>query len=132
MRRSTFAAAAAAGALLLGGCTGGGEDLLASVEAETEPGDDGIVSMTGSDALRYNTAAVTAPAGEIGFELTCGTAVNHNLVIEGENDGDPIASCDRGAEGEPGFVTLEPGIYTYVCDIPGHRITMNGELTVTG
>lgn len=124
-----FALAAA----VLAGCGGGGsanDGDFPDVEAETAPGADGVITMTGSDTLKYNTSALEAPAGEVGFQLTCGDAVEHNIVIEGVADEEPIAECDRGATGDVGTVTLEPGAYAYFCSIPGHKITMNGGLVV--
>lgn len=128
MRLLTAAVLAVA---LLAGCgSDGGDDPLDAVEAETAPGDDGVITMTASDALRFNTSTLEAPAGEVGFQLTCGTAVGHNIVIANVEGDEPIATCDQGATGEVGTVTLEPGTYEYLCSIPGHKITMNGTLTV--
>lgn len=128
-RRVRVTAAVVAVGFVLTGCSN--EPAPPMPPGETEPGDDGVVSLNASDNLRFSTSVITASAGEVGFQLRCGGAVVHNLVIEGVNDDDPVAACDRGEEGAPGFADLEPGVYTYLCDIPGHRITMNGELTVT-
>lgn len=118
--------------LVLAGCSSEpeGPDPLSLVDTETEPGADGIVTMTASDALRFSTALVVAPAGEVAFQLTCGDVVEHNIVIDGQNSDDPVATCIRGQTGEPGGLELEPGSYTFFCSVPGHKITMSGELVV--
>lgn len=88
---------------------------------------DGVLRVVGQDDLRWDVEQLTAPAGEVTFELVCGDAVNHNLVID-ELD-EEVAVCGPG-ETDTGSIELEPGTYTYVCTVPGHRATMQGELVV--
>lgn len=123
-------ALAATALLVLTACSGSSGPDLTLVDTETAPGSDGVITMTGSDNLRYSSSVLAAPPGEVSFQLTCGGAQRHNLVIEGVADDDVIAACARGETGPVGSVPLEPGVYRYVCTIPGHAITMNGELTV--
>lgn len=126
-------AASVVAVLALAGCSSEpeGPDPLSLIDTETEPGADGIVMMTASNALRFSTALITAPAGEVNFQLTCGGAVEHNIVIEGQNGGDEVALCARGETGEPGGLTLDAGDYTFFCSIPGHKITMSGDLVIS-
>lgn len=68
------------------------------------------------------------PAGEQTVALTL-EGLPHTVVFEGVNGDEPIVAGD--SEGVfTGTVTLEPGTYTYYCDIPGHESGMTGELTV--
>ncbi len=108
--------------LLLAAC-GGGEDET----AEPRAAEDGVLRVVGQDDLRWDVEALTAPAGEVTFELICEDAVNHNIVID-ELD-EEVAECAPG-ETVTGSIELDPGTYTYVCTIPGHEATMRGELVV--
>lgn len=103
---------------------GGGDD---EPSAAPDQSADGVLRVVGQDDLRWDVEQLTAEAGTVEFELVCGDAVNHNLVID-ELDAE-VAACAPG-ETVRGSVELEPGTYTYVCTVPGHETTMRGELTV--
>lgn len=108
-------------AVALVGCGGGGEGAgSASVE--------GAILVAGTDGLRFEPDVLSAPAGTITFELACGPAVNHNLVID--ETGEQVAACAPGQRGV-GSVDLGPGAYTIVCTVPGHEAVMRGTLTVS-
>ena len=107
--------------LLLTACGDSGTD------GEVRAAEDGVLRIVGQDDLRWDVEQLTAPAGEITFELVCEDAVNHNIVID-ELD-EEIAFCSPG-ETVTGSIELEAGTYTYVCTIPGHESTMRGELVV--
>lgn len=107
--------------LLLPACDGGDAD------GEVRAAEDGVLRIVGQDDLRWDVEQLTAPAGELTFELVCEDAVNHNIVID-ELD-EEIAFCSPG-ETVTGSIELQPGTYTYVCTIPGHESTMRGELVV--
>ncbi|MFO7779254.1 MAG: plastocyanin/azurin family copper-binding protein [Nitriliruptoraceae bacterium] len=109
-------------ALVLTACGGDDADPSAGGEAA-----DDVLQVVGQDDLRWDVEELTAQAGTVEFELICGDAVNHNLVIE-ELD-EEVAACEPG-ETVRGTVDLEPGTYTYVCTVPGHESTMRGELVV--
>lgn len=115
--RRTIVPLALAAALL--GCGGGAGGDAASVE--------GAIVVAGTDALRFEPDALTAPAGTITLELVCGPAVNHNLVID--DTGEQVAACAPGQRGV-GSVDLGPGTYGIVCTVPGHEAVMRGTLTV--
>jgi uncharacterized cupredoxin-like copper-binding protein len=54
----------------------------------------------------------------------------HTFVIENVN-GDEVVASARAGETDRGGVELEPGDYTFYCDVPGHRAAgMEGTLTV--
>lgn len=90
------------------------------------------VMVTGTDPLSWSPPVLEAAAGEIEFVVECGLSVDHEFAIEGVQDGETLVSCDAASVGT-GTVELDEGVYTYVCNVPGHRDQgMVGELTVTG
>jgi azurin len=120
MRRSRLWPVAAL--VLLTACSAaGGEQVAAAPIVAT----DGVVAITGSDQIRWNSERITADTGELTFELTCGRAVNHNLVIDGET----IAECAPG-QTATGTASLEPGEHEFLCTVPGHARSMRGTLAV--
>ena len=123
--RTTLTLLFAALALVLAACGNGDGD----GDATAGGGEDGVLTVVGQDDLRWDVEELSAPAGEVTFELVCEDAVNHNLVID-ELDIE-VAECAPG-ETVTGSVELEPGEYTYVCTVPGHESSMRGQLTVTG
>lgn len=122
-RRGSLLAIVGVIALALTACGGGDADPSAGAD---EAADD-VLRVVGQDDLSWDVEALAAPAGTVEFELVCGDAVNHNLVID-EVDAE-VAACAPG-ETVRGTVDLEPGTYTYVCTVPGHETTMRGELVV--
>ena len=98
-----------------------------AADGERRAAQDGVVRLVGQDDLRWDVERLTAPAGELTFELICEDAANHNVVID-ELD-EEVAACAPGARAR-GVIDLEPGTYTYVCTVPGHESTMRGELVV--
>jgi azurin len=123
MIRSRSLLVVAVAALALSAC--GGDD--PGTAAPTGGAAGGALAVTGQDDLRWDTESLAAPAGTIEFVLTCGEAVNHNLVIE--ETGEEVAACEAGGTAT-GTTELDAGTYTYVCTVPGHSGTMRGELTV--
>lgn len=119
--RARLPAALAALALLAAAC-GSGDDGGGSGGGE--------VAVAGTDALQFEPTSLTASAGTVTVELTSRGATEHTFVIE-ELD-DTLVVEAAGGETATGTVELEPGTYTYYCDIPGHRAAgMEGELTVS-
>jgi len=107
----------AALAALLAACGGSGGD----------PG-EGSLSLLGMDNLQWDRTTLSAPAGTVTFVLSCEAGVNHNLLIE-ELDVQ-VAACAPGGT-DTGSVDLDAGTYTYVCNVPGHEVTMRGTLSVS-
>ena len=75
--------------------------------------------------IEFESAPTTLPAGETEITLANQGQVEHNVTIEGET----IVTAGPGAT-EAGSITLEPGTYEYICNVPGHEGAMNGEFTV--
>ncbi|GEM_PF-1239395 len=79
----------------------------------------------------YTEAPETVPAGEVTFAIINEGLAVHNVVIEELGDLNVVEA--DGGEVDVGDVTLEAGeTYTYYCDIPGHRETMEGTFEVEG
>jgi plastocyanin len=108
-----------AGAVVLAACGGGSDDGL--------PDADIALVVERADGLRWEPDRVTVDAGTLSVAIVCERGANHNLVIE--ETGEEVAAC---APGQTAFgeVTLDPGLYTYVCTVPGHEVTMRGVLEV--
>ncbi|HXV34476.1 MAG TPA: plastocyanin/azurin family copper-binding protein [Gaiellaceae bacterium] len=96
-------------------------------EESTDGGTHLTLTADPGGALSFDQTELTAAAGEITIELVNESGVPHNVEIEGED-----AVTETITEGSTELtVTLEPGTYTYFCNIPGHREGgMEGTLTV--
>ena len=117
-----LACLALTGALSFGLAACGGGDEGEPATADVEPD----ASVLGTDALKFQPEALTAPAGEVAIELTTGPAVRHDVVIDGEL----VVEVPEGATGV-GTIQLDAGEYTFYCSVPGHRTAgMEGTLTV--
>ena len=115
--RDHIAALVSVGAFVLAACGGGSVDGLPEAD----------IALLGTDMLRWEPDRVTVDAGALSVAIVCERGANHNLVIE--QTGEEVAAC---APGQTAFgeVTLDPGLYTYVCTVPGHEVTMRGVLEV--
>ena len=81
--------------------------------------------------IEYRQAPTELPAGPVSATLVNEGSIEHNVVIE-ELDNQKILDAPPG-ETVTAEVELEPGEYTYFCDVAGHRAAgMEGTLTVTG
>ena len=54
--------------------------------------------------------------------------LEHDIVIE--EAGDTLVVEAPGGETETGSIDLEPGEYTFYCEVPGHRSTMEETITI--
>lgn len=107
---------------LLGAC--GGDT---ATPPAPPPGVDEVV--TGTDAFRFEPDQLeVAPGDRVG--LVCEGSLPHNIVVETEAEDVVVVECG-GLEAAEGTVDVEPGSYTFFCDIPGHRAAgMVGTVTV--
>jgi plastocyanin len=81
-----------------------------------------------SGALKFQKDSLTAPAGEVTLVMENPSSVDHNIAIEGEEEGEVVG---QGGTSEV-TATLEPGEYTFYCSVPGHQAAgMEGTLTIT-
>lgn len=118
-------------ALVLVACGGDVEQAAPAPEEIATVGAGETIEVVGTDSLQFSKTDITAPAGEITFELICEPAVDHDITIEYEDaDDETVVVCDAG-ETATGSITMEPGEYVFYCSIPGHRSAgMEGMLNV--
>lgn len=134
MRRILLPALAVITALVLAACGGGSSSDSSTSDSGTQAAGGGAatVALMGTDELKFDETSAEAPAGAVTFDLTAGEAVEHNVIIEGENGDEPVVEAAAGEQAS-GDIELQAGEYTYYCNIPGHRQAgMEGTLTVTG
>ncbi len=112
--------------LVLASCGGG-----SSSPAETLPADlDLLVEAVPS--LKFDkTDYGTVKAGEIMFGYSNVDSVRHTLILAKGDQKVPNFKLVIGVKGDndSGAVTLEPGKYELICDVPGHS-NMRAVLTV--
>jgi plastocyanin len=113
-------------AVTLGAC-GGGD----SAPADTLPADVSL-KVTAVPSIRWDAADYTATAGEITVGLVNEDTVRHTLIIARDGTKIPDFKIEVGKKGDvdSGTVTLEAGVYTLICDVPGHQ-NMKAALTVS-
>jgi len=88
--------------------------------------------------LAYTVKKATATAGPITLTMTNKSGIAHNLAIQVGNSGAVQGSgavlghTPISASGTHAIkITLKPGVYTFYCQVPGHRAAgMYGTLTV--
>ena len=98
-------------------------------EAGSGPG--GTLKLSADpSALAFDTTELTAKAGKVTIDFDNPSPIPHNVVIE--ENGKELAGFEPIAEGEESVTAdLEPGTYTFLCTVPGHREAgMEGTLVV--
>jgi plastocyanin len=112
---------------------GGGDDGGEPAAEGTTPAAEGTMLELEADpggAFAFDKDSLEAPAGTITIHLANPASVPHNVAIEG-NGVDEISETVTNADTSL-TVDLEPGEYTFYCDIAGHREGgMEGTLTVS-
>lgn len=106
--------------LALAGCGGGEEAGSGTAPTNGAAGDAGTLQLVGTDGLAFEPEQATVTAGEVTVELTSQPAIEHNIVIEGVLDDQPVVEA-AGGETATATVSLEEGSYTFYCSVPGHR-----------
>jgi plastocyanin len=105
-----------------------------TVEETTGGGGAGAaidISSPEDGSLAFDQDTVNAQAGTVTVNFDNPSAVPHDVVIEDES-GTEIGKTDLVDGGVTSTsVELQPGTYTFFCDVPGHREGgMEGTLTV--
>ena len=103
---------------------GAAPDAEATDAASSE---DGQLEYVAVD-IDFETAPETATAGAQTVTLVNNGVAPHNVTFP-DVDEAPVVEA-AGGETATGEITLEPGTYEYICSVPGHEASMNGELTV--
>jgi plastocyanin len=121
-------------ALVLGlaACGGGDDGAEPAGEGTTHAAEGTMLELEADPggAFAFDKDSLEAPAGTITIHLANPSAVPHNVAIEG-NGVDEISETVTKADTSL-TVDLEPGEYTFYCDVAGHREGgMEGTLTVS-
>lgn len=96
----------------------GGDDDSGSGSAVDLSSADSTVEILAED-ISFPEDVYETEAGAIGFVYENVGSIRHTLVIEGES-GFKLDVETKGDVDE-GIIDLEPGTYTLICDVPGHR-----------
>jgi plastocyanin len=97
------------------------------VEENGEAADGDVFTFVAID-LDFEEFPEEIPAGEVTFELVNDGNLEHNVTVD--DLGDEMVVEAMGGETATGTVELEPGTYSFHCDVPGHEQQMQGEFTV--
>ncbi len=111
---------------LLAACGGG-----SSTPAETLPADVDVL-VRAVPSLKFDKSDYgTVKAGGIMVGYSNEDSVRHTLILAKDDQKVPNFKLVIGAKGDndSGTVTLEPGKYVLICDVPGHS-NMKATLTV--
>lgn len=111
---------------LIAACGGG-----SSTPAETLPADVDLL-VKAVPSLKFDkTDYGSVKAGEIMFGYSNEDSVRHTLILAKDDQKVPNFKLVIGVKGDndSGAVTLEPGKYELICDVPGHS-NMRAVLTV--
>jgi plastocyanin len=113
----------------LSACGGGDGD----GDEEGGPNTGGTTLELAADpggSFSFDKETLEAPAGTITIHLTNDASVPHNVGVEGNGVDEKTDTVTKGDISLT--VELEPGEYTFYCDVPGHREGgMEGTLTVS-
>ena len=115
---------------------GGDTTAAATTTEETTAGGGGAgstveVAAPANGDFAYEPSELTAKAGAVTIDFDNPATLSHDVVVEDEN-GQELGKTDLVSQGEASTtVDLQPGTYTFYCDVPGHREGgMEGTLTV--
>jgi plastocyanin len=130
-RRSLTVLATAGLVLILAG-TVGAEAIEEERRAEPLAPDLGPpdITVTAGPGLMFQEKLLKSRPGRLVIQYVNADTLPHTFLIDGI-DGFKLEVHSKG-ETAKGAIKLEPGIYLYFCDIPGHEAAgMRGVLTVT-
>lgn len=94
-------------------------------------GGNGKVTVKAQDAMRFDPASVTVPAGQpVQFTLVNDGSLIHDFVLtDGVEQPVKIEAAGK-ASASGSFTLMRPGTYTYICGQPGHEAAgMKGTIT---
>ena len=106
-----------------------GEDHGGEAPAEGEGAAEAAPGTWVAVDIAYESAPSSIPSGGTTVTIDNRGAAVHNVVIAGFNGDEPVVEA-QGGQTDQAELDLEPGTYTYYCSVPGHRSSMEGELTV--
>ncbi|MBV9048227.1 MAG: cupredoxin domain-containing protein [Solirubrobacterales bacterium] len=91
------------------------------------------IAANPSGQLKYTKSTLSAKAGKVTISFTNSSPVAHNLTIQQGTNGKILGATPTFQGGSKTVtVNLKPGMYTFFCSVPGHRMAgMHGVLTVS-
>lgn len=126
-------------AFALVACGDDDEETTSAAEETTETtetpsgggGETILVEADPSGELAWVETELTGTAGDVTIEMDNPATTPHNVYIEDES-GSVLAESETVTESSTTTTaSLEPGTYTFFCDIPAHRDAgMEGSLTL--
>jgi plastocyanin len=139
-KASAVLAVGAIAALGLAACGGDDDDNTgaASTPATTTTAAGGggggstvDISTPSGSTLAYEQSNVTAKSGRVTINFDNKQAQPHDVVVQ-DSSGSQLGKTDLIASSQATTtVELQPGTYTFFCDVPGHEDAgMKGTLTV--
>jgi plastocyanin len=143
-RASVLLIAAALAVLGLAACGGDDDDggettAVEQTTTNTQPAGGGggggattlNLSAPADGSLSYNTDSLQAKAGSVTVDFDNPSSLSHDVVIE-DQAGSEVGKTELVSQTQTSItVDLQPGTFTYFCDVPGHREGgMEGTLTV--
>jgi plastocyanin len=83
--------------------------------------------------LKFNKTALSAKAGKVTITFTNMAPEMHNVTLQQGTSGPTVAATPTFTGGSKTLsANLKPGVYTFYCSVPGHRMGgMQGTLTVS-
>ena len=89
------------------------------------------VSSPADGSFAYDQEQLSTSAGSVTINFDNPASISHDVVVE-DQQGNDVGKTDLVSQGSTSTtVDLQPGTYTYYCDVPGHREGgMEGTLTV--
>ena len=100
-----------------------GDDATGAAGAGAAGGAESTISLSSpaDGSFAYDQESLETKAGSVTVDYDNPATLSHDVVIE-DQTGSEIGKTDLVAEGTASTtVELDPGTYTYVCDVPGHR-----------
>jgi plastocyanin len=113
---------------------GGAEEKAGGGKAKPEsaPGGPGGTLQLAADPsdIAFDTTTLSSKPGKVTIEFDNPSALEHDVAIE--QNGKQLAISETIAKGKTSVTAdLAPGVYTFLCTVPGHaEAGMEGTLTV--
>jgi iron uptake system component EfeO len=103
----------------------------AGTTASFPPAPSGVVAVEAKE-YRFTPSTVSVGAGKVTFYVQNAGTVEHEFELyKGDQRVDEVEGLVPGLAKNL-TVTLEPGVYTFVCKLSGHdQLGMKGTLTVS-
>lgn len=130
MHRWSMFGLALVAAVVVSACGGGGGSQPPSGSPPTGPTTGGATVTISEKEWTISGQPATIKTGSIKFVIKNEGTIEHNFVVKELNQ--ELAASIQPGQSKDASVTLKPGTYTLICNIPGHEDAgMHTKLTVT-